>query len=366
MMAAAQQAHGRPGNLLLVACTAAWLAACSAPPKQPDTAAAPATEAPASTTPPLPLPPPAEGIVAGRSQRLLVYLPKAGDSYASLAAHFLGSASKAWQIAEANRGNAQPVAGRPLVVPLAARNPLGITVDGVQAVPILCYHRIGGDASKMSVSAANFDSQMDWLATNGYQVVRLSDLAEFLAGRKALPRKSVVITFDDGHESVYRHAFPALKQRGYPATLFVYTDFLGARDALAWPQMGEMQRSGLFDVQAHSKSHRNLTERSGHDSEASYRQQLTLELRQPRLLIERQLNTSGAKVRHFAYPYGDANDAVFDAMRRQGYELGLTVLPGNNAFFAPPLLLKRTMVYGDHSLDDFKARLNGRQWPPWP
>jgi len=296
--------------------------------------------------------------VAGRNERVLVYLPHPGDTFASLAAYFLGSASSAWQIAEANRGVARPMVGKPLVVPLVARNPLGVAADGVQAVPILCYHRIGGEPSKMSVAPANFESQMDWLAANGYHVVRLSDLAAFLAGRKALPRKSVVVTFDDGYESVYRHAFAALKKRGFPATMFVYTDFIGARDALSWAQMGEMLRSGLIDIQAHSKSHRNLTERNGHESETAYRQQVDLELRQPRAVIERQLAASGAKVRHFAYPYGDTNELVIDALAADPpYALAFTVRAGGNAFYAAPQRLRRTMIFGDHTLEDFAARL---------
>ena len=59
----------------------------------------------------------------------------------------------------------------------------------------------------------------------------------------------MVITIDDGYESTYRHAFPILKRHGFPATVFVYTDFLGGGDALTWPQLQEMSASGLIDVQ---------------------------------------------------------------------------------------------------------------------
>ncbi|MBP6674467.1 MAG: polysaccharide deacetylase family protein, partial [Vitreoscilla sp.] len=75
----------------------------------------------------------------------------------------------------------------------------------------------------------------------------------------------------------------------------------------------------------------------------------------------KNLGTAGVKVRHFAYPYGDANEAVLDAMQRNGYELGVTVNPGANAFYTAPFLLKRVMIFGDHELDDFKARLQGRR-----
>ena len=295
--------------------------------------------------------------VLGRNERMLLVRPQAGDSYASLAQRFLGHSSSDWMIAEANQA-AAPQAGVPLVIPLQPLNPTGVTTDHIQTVPILCYHRFGAGTSKMVMSPAKFATQLDWLARNGYRVIRLAEAAElrdFLAGRKALPAKSVVITFDDGYESVHRHAFPLLRQYGFPATLFVYTDFVGAGDALRWSQMKEMADSGLVDIQSHSKSHRNLIERLAGETDERYRINLTAEMQVPRDLIQRQLE--GVKVRHIAYPYGDANATVTDAATRQGFELGATVVPGGNAFYAPPLLLRRTMIFGDIDLEAFKAKL---------
>jgi peptidoglycan/xylan/chitin deacetylase (PgdA/CDA1 family) len=227
-------------------------------------------------------------------------------------------------------------------------------------VPILCYHRFGTAASaagwggKMTVSPTNFALQLDWLARNGYHVVRLAQVQAFLEGKQALPKRSVVITFDDGYESVYRHALPVLRKYNFPATLFVYTDFIGAGDALSWAQLQELSASGLVSVQAHSKTHRNLIERSTGETDERYRQMLELEARAPREAIERKL---AAPVRQYAYPYGDANEAVLDVLGRQQYQLGVTVNPGGNPFYAQPLMLRRTMIYGDHDLEAFKARV---------
>ena len=115
----------------------------------------------------------------------------------------------------------------------------------------------------------------------------------------------MVLTFDDGYESYYRHAYPLLKKHGFPATVFLYTDFVGAGDALTWPQMQEMAASGLIDIQAHSKTHANLINRVRDESDAAYRQRLESEARAPRELIERRLKHT---VKDFAYPYGDANE----------------------------------------------------------
>jgi len=76
--------------------------------------------------------------------------------------------------------------------------------------------------------------------------------------------------------------------------------------------------------------------------------QFDAEVRTPRELLERRLPVH---VRHYAFPYGDANDAVLEALARQQYQLGVTVNPGGNAFYAQPLMLHRTMIFGDVSLD---------------
>ena len=291
----------------------------------------------------------------------MLYVPGDGESFASISERFLGSASEAWQLAESNPDLPAPVGGKPLAVPVVPRNPLGVTANGVQAVPILCYHRMATGSSKMAVAPTNFAMHMQWLVDNGYRVISLDALADFLAGRRPLPQRSVVLTFDDGYESVYRHAFPVLKQHNMPATLFVYTDFMGSPDAISWPQLEDMVKSKLVDVQAHSKTHRRLTERLPGEDEAMLRQQVDVELKQPRSVIERRLGALGVKVKHFAYPYGDANEPVLQAMQRLQYEIGVTVVPGNNPFYSSPLLLKRVMIYGEHSLEDFQARLNGKR-----
>ena len=295
----------------------------------------------------------------GRSERFVIYQPAAGDTLRSISARFLGAESRDWIVADFN-GIAQAEADRPLVVPLKPINPLGVYADQYQTVPILCYHRFGGGggnsngSGKMTVSAANFAAQLDWLARNDYHVIGLAQLVGFLEGRQAVPKRSVVITIDDGYESVHRVALPLLRKHGFAATLFVYTDFIGSPDALSWAQLQDLVASGLVDVQAHSKTHRNLIEREAGEPDERYRQWLDIEVRAPRELLERKLPV---QVRHYAFPYGDANQTLLDLLARQRYQLGLTVNPGGNGFFAQPLMLRRTMVYGDQDLSVFKLKL---------
>jgi peptidoglycan/xylan/chitin deacetylase (PgdA/CDA1 family) len=334
------RARGGAGWALLFSCVMALLSGCSTPSTNP-TVAAPTPSAASN-----------EGVLA-RNDRWLLYLPQAQDSYASIAARFLGSGQRDWEVAEANAG-AKPRPGYPTIVPLKPTNPTGVKRDRYQTIPILCYHRVGNSTNRMTVSSAAFAEQLDWLDANGYHVLRLQDVAAFLDGKQALPAKSVVLTFDDGYESYYRYAYPLLKKHGFPATVFLYTDFVGAGDALTWPQMQEMTATGLIDIQAHSKTHANLINRLRDESEAAYRQRLDTEARVPREQIERRLKLP---VKQFAYPYGDANEIVLDVLARNNYRLGVTVTPGGTPFYAQPLMLRRTMIYGNHDLEACKARL---------
>jgi len=297
-------------------------------------------------------PPPAPAEIARDDDFVIVRLA-AGESAATLAQRHLGDAARAFWILEAN-GGVPPAAGDVVVVPLRPPNPLGVEPGGYQAIPILCYHRFGSRASPLTVTPAAFEAQMDYLARNGYTVVPVARLAGFLSGREPLPRKTVAISIDDGYRSTFDIAFPVLTRHRFPATLYLYSDFVGAGDALNWAQMRQMQVSGLVDVQPHSKTHANLTQKQPGETDAQYRDRLRREVDAPIAAIRDRLGTASAT---FAYPYGDVNDAVIAELRRRDVPAGVTVTPGGNGFFAYPYYLRRSMVYGTDSIDAFKAKL---------
>lgn len=302
---------------------------------------------------------PTAPVDAGRAARVLardadftVVIAQKGDDLAALAERHLGDPGKAWWIAEWNGIDAvRP--GQDIVIPSRPRNPLGIGANTIQTVPVLCYHRFG-PRGKLSVSPAAFEQQMELLAKNGYRAITLAQLAGFLAGKEPLPKRSVVITIDDGYRSTYDVAFPILKRYGFPATVFLYTDFVGLPDALSWAQMQDMMRSGLIDVQPHSKSHANLTLRLPRETDGQYRERMRNEIEAPIATIRSRLAVASQA---FAYPYGDATEAVADVLAKGNVRLGFTVTPGGNAFFAYPLMLRRTMIFGEDDLAAFRAKL---------
>ena len=319
----------------------AVLASCATPPPPPP-------------EPPPPAPPAVDpGPVLGRDNDYVIVSVRAGETMASLAERYLGDAGKAWWIAQFN--NATTLRdGQIVVIPLRQRNPIGVFANGYQTVPILCYHRFGVKTSKLNVTPAAFEQQMEWLARNGYTVVTFARLARFLEGKEALPPKSVVITIDDGYRSSYEIAYPILKKFGFPATVFLYTDFVGASDAMTWAQMKEMTASGLVTIQPHSKSHANLTQRLPNESEARYRERVRREVTTPVAALKDRLSEPSYT---FAYPYGDVNEYVVDLLSKDNVSQGVTVTAGGNPFYAYPYMLRRSMIFGNEDMDAFKSKL---------
>lgn len=106
------------------------------------------------------------------------------------------------------------------------------------ATRILMYHRVLDrttvfDSPFNIVSTENFEAQMHYLAKN-YDCLSLEDFADIARVGRPTPRRSVVITFDDGYRDNYVSAFPALLKYGLPATFFVSSDPIGT-DELLWP-----------------------------------------------------------------------------------------------------------------------------------
>lgn len=303
------------------------------------------------------------GPVLAQDRDFVLMQAQQGDELGALAERYYGDARRAWQIAEFNQlGKLQP--GQVIAIPLRPRNAIGVYPDGYQTVPVLCYHRFGTARGKLVVSPAAFEGQMAFLARNGYQVITMAQLQGFLQGSEGVPRKAVVLTIDDGYRSTYEIAYPILKKYGFPATVFLYSDFVGAADALTWSQMQEMQASGVIEIQPHSKTHGNLATRQPRESDSQYKERLRTEVDTPITVIRNRL---AVNPQTYAFPYGDTNELVSDLLSRQAIRLGFTVTPGGNGFFAYRFMLRRTMVFGEDDIGDFKAKLavftsyNGRR-----
>ncbi len=288
-----------------------------------------------------------------QDENFVVLITKPSDSLESLAEKYLGDADLAWIIADFN-DISTVVAKREIVIPLTPHNSTGIYPDGYQMIPILCYHRFGDGQDKMTISAEKFRQQMQYLKDNNYQVIAMKDVYEFVQAMGGLPKKSVVITVDDGYRSTHDIAFPILQEFNFHATVFLYTDFLGARDALSWQQAMKMQQSGLVDFQPHSKTHPNMSLPNFGESGTDYEQRIEQEINNPSKKITKFVKNP---LHTFAYPYGDTNEMIISSLKEKDYKLGVTVQAGSNAAFAHPYMLRRSMIFGDGEMHDFEKSI---------
>jgi len=309
-------------------------------------------------SPPIPPPPPALPSEAPSPVRVfpkfVAVIAQPGDTFSSLAEKYLHDPSLDWVITEFNRiDRISP--GEEIIIPLRFRNRGGATLQGYQTVPVIVYHKFSKNSNDpMTLSAKAFEEQMRFLQENGYRVITLDDFFDFLDFKIQLPPKAVVITLDDGWRSVYEIAFPILKKYGYPATLFVYTDFIsGGRGTLDWAMLAEMNKAGV-DIQGHTKTHRNLDRKSPQESSPEYFQALLREVTESTNQIQKHLNK---KVKYLAYPYGDTNSLIIALLQKLGYRGAFTVERGSNPFFAHPYRIRRSMIYGNFDLQDFEKNL---------
>jgi len=221
---------------------------------------------------------------------------------------------------------------------------------------ILMYHFIehNNDLPLLAVKPEIFKKQMKYLKDNNYQVIKLSNLVNLLKNGEELPKKIVVLTFDDGFKNNYSNAFPILKEYNFPATIFLTVGWVGKEvitspgnfPALNWNEIEEMHKSGLIDFQPHTMTHPKLDRITLGEIES--------EIIQSKKIIQERLNK---KCFFFAPPKGRYSQEIKEILENEGFEAVLTIKKGfikkgDNLFN-----LKRIAVNSTTSFIQFKSRI---------
>jgi len=293
--------------------------------------------------------------IVARDESFALVRLRRGQSFGTVAQAFYGNSLEDWQIREVN-ADTDGIPGQVLAVPLTPVNISSVYTDGFRTLPILCYHQFSDDAdtgNRLELSAQVFEEQIRYLVLNGYQFLTFAQVSETMRAGKPIPEKAVVITIDDGYRSVYEVAWPILREYQVPATLFIYTDFIGADSALQWDQITQMMDSGLIEVQSHGKSHTSLSRLPTDKSKSTYSARVKQEVKGSDAAFKRHL---GFKPIYHSYPFGNSSDTASAVLKNEGYLLAATVTRGDNTTFSDPFLLHRTMIYSDLDLAGF-ARL---------
>lgn len=238
----------------------------------------------------------------------------------------------------------------------------------MSGISIFMYHQVGRFAP-MRDHRANycdvdrFRAQLRYLKLIGASVLPMSDALAALQGRRPLPPRAVVLSFDDGCGNFHEYALPVLEEFGYPAIVYVIAGMTGGKaDWLAaaahptpplmgWSRLREIAARGI-EIGSHAYHHIRL---AGLDAAT-----LAHELTDSKRRIEDEL---GQPVTHFCYPYGSHDLATMAAAAAAGYRSAVTCQRGAATPAFDPLALPRKGIsYGDNALG-FAWKLHTKDRP---
>lgn len=225
-------------------------------------------------------------------------------------------------------------------------------------IRVLTYHRFGhSPLDPCCLAPHHFEEQLDWLQANA-SLLSPPQFEAIMSGAAPAPRDAVLITIDDGHESVATHALPALDRRGVAAVLFVCPQLVDRDDAalrpphprfMGWRALASAKACG-HEIAPHGHSHRSLgrlplAEAVADIDQATAALQARLEVRS----------------RFFAFPFGtraDHSPALAAALARRGFRYCFTsahgsCLPGSDG------LLPRIKIEGGDEQDLFAPIVRG-------
>jgi peptidoglycan/xylan/chitin deacetylase (PgdA/CDA1 family) len=209
-------------------------------------------------------------------------------------------------------------------------------------VPVLMYHEIIDDpndpTNEYSISPATFAEQMQWLADNGYHAIPFSEI------NNADP-KSVIITFDDGYQSFFDHAWPVLKEHGFYSTVNLVGAWVGGmvpnknpRPAMSWDEIKTLYATGMVTFGCHTyDQHHYETKGVSTISEDV----LTADFLKFQSVLKEKI---GVTTNIIAWPFGYYSDAAYKAGDAAGFDYYLTMHSGyydGNRWYVPRFDIKR-------------------------
>lgn len=224
---------------------------------------------------------------------------------------------------------------------------------------LLIHHRVGGGTrDELDLPLDALEAQLDELIEGGHDVLPLDVALDRLDAGDRSP--SVVLTFDDGFADVHDHAWPLLRDRGMPFTLYLAAGLVGqtmrwegstaasqGAPALTWDQIGEMHESGLCTVANHTWDH------AGPDAMDE------TQLDRCSDVVEQHLRTRPA---HFAWTWGVPVPSLLPAVRSR-FRSAATGALGRNEPRTDRHALRRVPVRASDPLPFYRAKLRGQLLP---
>lgn len=230
-------------------------------------------------------------------------------------------------------------------------------------ISILAYHHVSDDTPPSTSTTPDlFRDQLDTIESLDMEVVRLSaeTATEALEGHGD-NRLRTALTFDDAYESVYTKAWPILKERGIPFTIFVMTDAIddGINGYMSWDQLRELAEHELVTIGNHTSNHESLLRREG-ESVEEQTQRIASALDDAATRIQEEI---GVEPRLFAHPYGEFSETADRLLEERGW-YGFAQHSGVLGPASNPHAIPRFPVANPYGgIDTLKDKLRARNFP---
>lgn len=190
--------------------------------------------------------------------------------------------------------------------------------QSVYSLVVLQYHHVSNVTPKStSLAPELFANHLDYLAQNQFMILEMKKLETMLRKGENLPNNAAVITFDDGYRSIYTEAYPRLKKRKWPFTIFINTKSHDEKNHLfaSWDELREMAKNGAT-IANHTDGHPHLIRQQSYENfkEWQFRRKREIEYAQQR--IQKEI---GKSLNVFAYPYGEYDARLQTLLSELGY-----------------------------------------------
>lgn len=230
------------------------------------------------------------------------------------------------------------------------------------SIAILQYHHVSDTTPAVtSVTPQQFESHLDYLADNEFQVFSISEAHQRIEQGQDFPEKAVVITFDDGYHNVYHNAAELLEQRGMPYAVFVNPDLMASTPSayMSWEQLRDLQQRGATIVN-HGQTHDHLIRRRSGESQADWQQRMKYDVVSAQQAIDDNL---GEQPKYFAYPFGEYDPDLQQLLKQWGF-LGFAQHSGPWSPYSEKTAITRFPASGRYArLETLATKLNSRALP---
>lgn len=236
-----------------------------------------------------------------------------------------------------------------------------VYADKKEKVVVLLYHHLlkenenNNRGNAAIVSVENFEKQMKYVYDNGYETINIESLNNYLKYGTPLPKKSILITFDDGYKSSYDYAYPILKKYKFSASIFIITGLIPAKtqafnpDRLSYMSKEEIEKSkDVFEFACHTHNLHNIGKNKESILLNSTREKIAEDLKMSKQIID---------TKFFSYPYGQFNKQIEGILRDEEFELAFTVEKGVVYKKSEKFELNRVPILNNTSIYEFEEIL---------